>query len=125
MEAAHQAAMPARVSNDSPTMTADPAETGDNWEEEALPDPTMTGEALIASPPIHADPVGTGESAGVKTRTEALERAWELHCEPIYDSLPEDRQRHFIQLRLGYSVVASDGVDQRESGSGAQEADRR
>lgn len=119
--------MPARVSNDSPQMTAGPVETGDNSKEEVLPDPTMAGETLIDSPPMTADPVEPGESSGpdLTTRTEALDRAWERHCEPIYDTLPEDRQRHFIQLRLGYSVVASDGVDQRESGSGVQEADRQ
>ena len=80
--------------------------------EEAAP-PAMAAKALIASPSITAGL--NGDHLDLDALDSALDEAWDQHCAPIYGPLSDERQRRFIERKLGYSVVAPDGVDEPDS----------
>jgi hypothetical protein len=81
---------------------------------EAAP-PAMAAEALIESPAITADPDGENSGPVLSPDLGELDLAWERDCARIYDRLSDDLRRHFIRLRLGYLVVARDGVNERHA----------
>jgi hypothetical protein len=81
---------------------------------EAVPK-AIAAQALITSPSITAF-VSDGDNPDPEVSQDfdalalALDQAWDQDCAPIYDGLPDERRRHFIARKLGYVVVAADGV---------------
>jgi hypothetical protein len=96
--------------------------------EEAVPEeptsPAMAAKAFIASPSITAGADGDSPTPDLSQDFDALDlaldQAWDQDCAPIYDGLPDERRRHFIERKLGYSVVAPRGVAEPESEGGGR-----
>jgi hypothetical protein len=87
--------------------------------------PAMAAKGLIASPSITPGADGDSPAADLSQDFDALEsaldQAWDQHSAPIYDTLSDERRRHFIARKLGYVAVAADDV--AEPGPKADDAD--
>jgi Bifunctional DNA primase/polymerase, N-terminal len=87
--------------------------------------PAMAAKALIASPSITGGADGDDPTANSSKDFDALDlaldHAWDQHCAPINDRLPDVRRRRFIERKLGYVVVAPGGVDEGHAEAGPQD----
>jgi Bifunctional DNA primase/polymerase, N-terminal len=67
--------------------------------------PAMAAKALISSPSITSGAEGDSSAPDLSQDFDAvdsaLDQAWDQFCAPIYDTLSDERRRHFIARKLG------------------------
>ena len=90
---------------------------------EGTPAAPAIAAALIESPTITADPSEIGDDSGPDFSQDlvALDRSWDQHSMPIYDRLPDELRRYFIERKLGYLVVSPDSVGEGHAEAGPRD----